>query len=116
MRELRQAKRTTQHALNVGKDTLKFARKMQQADNKTRLKTTGKLLALITLGISKWFVRETWHAACKKPVYKRKWDPYTERYENKVVGYTQDKDMLAIGNAVSACGRKITKRIINNKD
>ena len=60
MRELIRAKRTTQRALNVGKDTLNFARQMKQADNKTRFKTTGKLLALITLGLSKWFVKEMW--------------------------------------------------------
>ena len=60
MRELIQAKRTTKQAVNVGKDTLKFARQMKQADNKTRLKTTGKLLGLITLGLSAWFIREMW--------------------------------------------------------
>jgi hypothetical protein len=60
MRELIRAKRTTQHALNVGKNTLKLARQMKHADNKTRFKTTGKLLGLITLGLSKWFVREMW--------------------------------------------------------
>ncbi len=60
MRELIRAKRTTKHALNVGKDTLKFARQMKQADNKTRFKTIGKLLGLITLGLSTWFIREMW--------------------------------------------------------
>ncbi len=112
MRELIRAKRTTKHALNVGKDTLKFARQMKQADNKTRFKTTGKLLGLITLGLSKWFVRETWHTACKKPIYEIRWDPYTEQYENKVVGFTKDREMAVIGNAFSACSRKIVKSLI----
>lgn len=72
MRELIRAKRTTKHALNVGKDTLKFARQMKRADNKTRLKTTGKLLGLITLGLSKWFVREMWRGTVSTPsTYKR---------------------------------------------
>lgn len=60
MRELIRAKRTTKHALNVGKDTVNFAREMKQADNKTRFKATGMLLALITLGLVKWFFREMW--------------------------------------------------------
>ena len=70
MRELIRAKRTTKHALNVGKDTLKFARQMKQADNKTRLKTTGKLLGLITLGLSTWFIREMWRRSQQIDVQK----------------------------------------------
>ena len=81
MRELIRAKRTTQHALNVGKDTLNFARQMKQADNKTRFKTTGKLLALITLGLSKWFVREMWRETVNPPTTFDRVNPMTDEIE-----------------------------------
>ena len=68
MRELITATRTTRRVLNMGKDTLHVARHIRQANGKTRLKITGKLLALITLGLSKWFVREMWRITQKKTV------------------------------------------------
>lgn len=112
MRELIRVKKTTQHALNVGKKTLKFARQMKKADNKTRFKTTAKLLALITLGFSKWFVRETWHTASTKTIIKEEWNPYTKTYEHNVVGTEIDKDMIALGNIFSTYTRKVTKYFI----
>lgn len=60
MRELIKATKTTKRAIRAGRDTVAFAKKMKQADNKTRFMTTGKLLGLVTLGLSKLFVREMW--------------------------------------------------------
>ena len=60
MRELIKASQTTRRAIRAGKDTVAFAKKMKQANNKTRFVTTGKLLAIVTLGLSKLFLREIW--------------------------------------------------------
>ncbi len=82
MHDLIRAKRIAQHTLNVGKNTLKFARQMKQADAKTRLKTTGKLLGLITLGLSKWFVREMWRTTVSTPTTYKRIIPISDEVED----------------------------------